>query len=134
MPRSCRSCESRSPDGPPPMIPTCVFMRDSRRSWAAWAVALRLLARVDDRLELVELDVLKLAAALLDLAQVDVLHDVARRRVDRDRAARARRLPALGDLHRLVRVDVAAALRDDLVDERHAVVRADRHEVRAARR
>src|SRR5690349_18277703 len=37
----------------------------------------------------VELGVLQLAADLLGLADVDVLHDVARLRIDRDGAARA---------------------------------------------
>ena len=37
----------------------------------------------------VELDVVELAVLRLDLADVDVLHDVARLRVDQHRAARA---------------------------------------------
>src|SRR5262245_40320756 len=42
-----------------------------------------------------ELDIVELAVDLLDLADVDVLHDVARVRIDRDRAARAFPLHAL---------------------------------------
>src|SRR5262245_806226 len=48
-----------------------------------------------------ELDVGELPADLAHLAQILGLDDVARLRVDRDRAARAVRvLPALGDFHR----------------------------------
>src|SRR5512139_814409 len=50
---------------------------------------LRGLHRVLDVRDGGELDVVELAAHLIDLADVDVLHDVARVRVDRDRAARA---------------------------------------------
>src|SRR6202048_2683017 len=55
---------------------------------------LRGLARVLDRFEGGELNVVKLAVLLLDFADINVLHDVARLRIDRDRAARA--LPAHG--------------------------------------
>src|SRR6266436_5524926 len=47
------------------------------------------LARILDGLEGLELDIIELAVDLLDLADVDVLHDVAGVRIDRDRAARA---------------------------------------------
>src|SRR5437868_9306585 len=47
------------------------------------------LARILDVLDHVELGVPELAVLLLDLAQVDVLHDVAGLRVDEHRAARA---------------------------------------------
>src|SRR5262245_56405693 len=47
------------------------------------------LHRVLDVLDLVELDIDQVAADLLDAADVDGLHDVARLRIDRDRAARA---------------------------------------------
>ena len=69
------------------------------------------LAGVFDLGDLVELDVVELAADPLHLAHVDVLHDVARGRIDRDRAARALDGDAAGDeRHRLVAVDVAAQL------------------------
>src|SRR5262249_14542918 len=45
--------------------------------------------RVFDGIEGRELDIVKLALHLLDLADVDVLDDVARLRIDRDRSARA---------------------------------------------
>src|SRR5262249_35437460 len=44
---------------------------------------------VFDGVEGRELDIVKLALHLLDLADVDVLDDVARLRIDRDRSARA---------------------------------------------
>src|SRR5260370_7443432 len=47
------------------------------------------LAGVLDGLEGREFDVVEFAVDLLDLADVDVLHDVAGFRIDRDRAARA---------------------------------------------
>src|SRR5689334_1404607 len=53
------------------------------------------LAGILDRLEGGEFDVVEFAVDLLDLADVDVLHDVAGFRIDRDRAARAFPLHAL---------------------------------------
>src|SRR4051812_21352310 len=47
------------------------------------------LAGVLHGLEGLEFDVVKFAVDLLDLADVDVLHDVAGFRIDRDRTARA---------------------------------------------
>src|SRR6185312_11862394 len=59
--------------------------------------------------KLVELDVVVLAAHLLDTANVHRLHDIAGLGVDGDGAARARELEALQCLHRLVAVDVPGA-------------------------
>ena len=88
-------------------------------------------ARILDVLDLVELDVAELAVRrMLDLADVDVLDDVARRRVDRHRPARALPRHALHRGDELLAVGVAAGLLQRLVDEVHAVVAADRHEVR----
>src|SRR6476659_8629740 len=47
------------------------------------------LQRILDGIKGRELDIVELALHLLDLADVDVLNDVARLRIDRDRAARA---------------------------------------------
>src|SRR6185369_6056294 len=88
-----------------------------------------LLARVLEVRNMVELDVLQLAADALDLADVDVLHDVACGRIDADRPARARPLHALGGFDELVGVGVAVGLLEHLGDQVHAVVAADRHEV-----
>ena len=79
----------------------------------------------------VELDVPELAVLLLDLAQVDVLHDVARLRVDEHRAARALEDLALHRGQQRVAAALAAGLLERLVDDAHAVVAAHGHEVRA---
>src|SRR6185437_9073174 len=55
-----------------------------------------------------ELDIGEMPAALLHTADIDVLHDIARLRIDHDLAARAVRiLPAFERCHRLVGVDIA---------------------------
>src|SRR5215212_6677312 len=68
---------------------------------------LRGLARILDGLEGRELLIIELAVDLLDLADVDVLHDIARVGVDRDRSARALPLHALDGGHQLVAVCIA---------------------------
>src|ERR1051325_11113333 len=73
-----------------------------------------------------ELDVVELAVLLLDLADIDVLDDVAGVRIDRDRTARALPLQALHGGDQLVAVGVAVGLLQRLVDRGHAVVAADR--------
>src|SRR6476469_7017575 len=78
------------------------------------------LQRILDRIEGRELDVVELAADLLHLADVDVLDDVARLGIDRDRPARA--LPR-GPLHgrdETVAVRLAAGLLERVVHELHA--------------
>ena len=90
--------------------------------------------RIFDVGHVVELDVRKLAADLLHLADVHRLHDVARRGVDGDLAARAHPRQALRGCDELVRVGAAAGLLQYFGDERHAVVARDRHEVRTVLR
>src|SRR6187399_1093212 len=111
MPRRRRSWDKSSPEGPPPMMPTWVFIAGLARRFNSAPVrspcGLGLLAGVGHVLELVELDVPQLATLLLDAAHIDRLHDVARLRVDGDGAAGTLRLPALDDIHRLVRIDLA---------------------------
>src|SRR5579871_1976110 len=66
---------------------------------AARPSSIRLHARLHgilDVLDFVELDIDERAVHLLDAADVDVLDDVARLRIDRDRAARALPRHALG--------------------------------------
>src|SRR5437588_9693356 len=60
-----------------------------RAGMTSTSTSLLRLAGILDVGEGCELDVVKFAVDLLDLADVDVLHDVAGFRVDRDRAARA---------------------------------------------
>src|SRR5882672_7552734 len=87
-----------------------------------------ILHRGGDRLEL---DVGRLAADFAHLAQVLVLHDVARLGIDRNRAPGAvRALVALEDLHRLVRVELALLRLNRLEDHGGAVPRARGKEVR----
>src|SRR5437764_15426057 len=88
---------------------------------------LRGLGRILDGLESSELDVVELVADLLDLADVDVLHDVARLRIDRDRAARAFPRHALHGADERIALGRAVGFLERRVDEMHAVVAADRH-------
>src|SRR5215470_15487061 len=71
---------------------------------------LRGLHRILDRLEGGELDVVELAVLLLDLADVDVLDDVAGVRIDRDRTARALPLRPLHGRDQLVAIGIAIGL------------------------
>src|SRR6266851_3734355 len=88
-----------------------------------------LLPRILDLVDGLELDIGEVIALLLDAADVDVLHHVARLRVDHDGPARAVRvLPPREDLHRLVAIRFALGLLDDREDRGHAVPAADRHE------
>src|SRR5512134_242137 len=74
----------------------------------------------------VERHVYELVADLLDAANVDRLHHVARLGVDRHRAARAFPLQALRRRDHRLAVGVALGLLQRLVDRVHAVVAADR--------
>src|SRR6185437_7034485 len=89
------------------------------------------LAGILDVIEGLELDVVELAADLLHFPDVDVLDDVARLRVDRDRAARALPLHSLHGCDQLVALGIAIRLLQRLVDQVNAVIAADRHEARA---
>src|SRR5579863_5667301 len=68
------------------------------------------LDRVLDGGEGREFDVIELAVLLLDLTDVDVLHDVTRQRVDRNRAARALPGHTLDRRDQRVAVGLAAGL------------------------
>src|SRR6202167_5941389 len=81
--------------------------------------------------ESLELDIGQLAVPLLDAADIDVLDDIVGSGVDRERAARAaRRLVGREDRHRLVAVELAAGLLDDVEDHRHAVPALNGGEIR----
>src|SRR6266511_2968266 len=103
---------------------------DARPGMTASPSLLRL-AGILHRLEGREFDVVEFAVDLLDLADVDVLHDVAGFRIDRDRAARAFPLHALHRPDQRIAVGLAAGLLQRLVDQANAVIAADRHEARA---
>src|ERR1700744_1214479 len=77
-----------------------------------------------------ELDIVELAVLLLDLADIDVLDDVAGVRIDRDRAARALPLHPLHGCEQLVAVGIATRLLQRFIDQVDAVISADRHEAR----
>src|SRR5574339_71567 len=85
-------------------------------------------ARVLDGLLYVELHVPQLAVLAFDLADVDVLHDVARLRIDQHRAARALEHLAL---HRVEQRFSSVPLGgiERVVDHAHAVVATHGHEV-----
>src|SRR5262249_45069805 len=94
-------------------------------------LGLLLLQWVLDGFEGRKLDVVKLALDLLDLADVDVLDDLARVRINGDRPARAVPFYALHRIDQRVAVGLALGLLERLVHQMHAVVAAKRDEVRA---
>src|ERR1700679_843427 len=79
--------------------------------------------RVLHHRERFEFDIAVDAIDLADLAQIFVLHDIARLRVDHNWAAWAGVFPAFQQRHGLVRIDHAILRRDDVEDRRHAVER-----------
>src|SRR5258705_6584523 len=103
-------------------------VRGGRSRSPTVAPSLLRLAGVLDGLEGCEFDVVELAVDLLDLADVDVLHDVAGFRIDRDRAARAFPLHPLHGFDQRIAVGLATGLIEGLVDEMDAVIAADGHE------
>src|SRR5882757_11073431 len=90
------------------------------------------LHRILNVLDLVDLQVAQAIGCLLDLLDVDGENDVARLRVDLDRTARALPLHAFGRRDQRVTVGFAAGLLQRLVDQVHAVVPADRKDIRIA--
>src|SRR5262245_36365784 len=112
----------------PPLLP-CP-RRSARAAGSPIYRLLRHLQRFLDRVEFPALDVVTLAVDLLDLADIDVLDDVAGLRIDRDRPARALPRHALHRPDQGVGVGLAAGLLERLVDQVHAVVAAERDEVR----
>src|SRR5882762_587343 len=153
---------SRSKDGPSRKLSTCApprlgsdqvvrrFLRNfagselKGRAWMrlifwnglciAWTALLLhpLLDRVLDVLDLVDLDVDEAPADCLDAADINGLDDVAGLRIDRNRAARAFPLHALGGPDERFAVGLAAGLLQGFVDEVHSVPAADAEEVRVA--
>src|SRR6266545_2859763 len=94
--------------------PTCTNARQRRTPKPS---SLLRLAGILDGLEGREFDVVEFAVDLLDLADVDVLHDVAGFRIDRDRAARAFPLHALHRLDQRLASGLAAGLFQRLIDQ-----------------
>src|SRR5215469_14841533 len=88
-----------------------------------------LLPRVFDLRNRLEFDIGETVALLLDAADIDILHHVARLRIDDDGSAGAVGvLPVAEKRHGLVAVDLAVHRFDDGEDRGHAVPAADRHE------
>src|ERR1700736_2214122 len=77
-----------------------------------------------------DLPVDELAIDALDAADIDGFDEVARRRIDGDRPARADEVDLLERRHRLVGVDHAVELRHHVADRMHAVIAGHRHEAR----
>ena len=131
IPGQSRSAETRHPQRNPAR--SGPRKRRAPRDDAAFAQSVTSWScRILDRLESREFDVVELAVDLLDLADVDVLHDVAGFRIDRDRAARAFPLHPLHGRDQRIAVGLAAGLLQRLVDQVDAVIAADRHEARTA--
>ena len=76
-----------------------------------------------------ELHAVELPVHFLDFADVDVLHDVARLRVDRNRPPRAFPGHALHRSEHDVAIGVSVRLLERLIDQMQAVIGADRDEV-----
>ena len=87
------------------------------------------LHRVLDGLVGGELHAVELPVHLLDFADVDVLHDVARFRIDGDRAARAFPGHALHRREQDVAVGIAVRLLQRLIDQVQAIIGAERNEI-----
>src|ERR1051325_6437179 len=107
------------------------FQRCAARARGACSLALGGLERILHGRVLVELDVIELSVTALDPADVDVLDDVARAGIDRNRPARALPRHALHGGEQRVAIGVAAGLLQRGVDEMHGVVDRDADVVRA---
>src|SRR5262245_8299301 len=85
-----------------------------------------------DVLDLVERHIHELAADLLYPPDINGLYHVARIGIDRHRSPRALPLQSLGRRDQSIAVGIAARLLQRLIDGMHAVIAADREEVRIA--
>src|SRR5262245_13447365 len=101
--------------------------RDERSGMTRFRASFLGLAGILYRLEGGEFRIVELTVDLLDLADIDVLHDVARLRVDREWAAGAFPLPARHGRRQRIALRLAASLLHRLVDQVDAVIAADRH-------
>src|SRR5216684_1858968 len=90
--------------------------------------------RVLNSLKGSELDIVELAVDPLDLADINVLDDVPRLRIDRYRSARALPFHTFHGADEGVAVGCAIGLLESLIDEVHSIVAADRKEIRSGAR
>src|SRR5579883_2269803 len=130
-PRSASATASRPSPAPSPRISSSKRVRQEQRLPYRNPCAAALFAGILHVRDPVELDIDDLAADILDTADIDRLDDVARLGIDLDGAARAVDLHAFERRHRLVAVGGTLKLLDGLIDRRHAVIAADRQEIRA---
>src|SRR6202035_5956716 len=107
------------------------FDASHRPGMTSQATSLLGLAGVLDGFEGRKFDVVEFAVDLLDLADVDVLHDIAGFRIDRDGAARALPLHPLHGFDQPIAVGLAGGLLQRLVNQVNAVIAAHRHETGA---
>src|SRR2546426_3223381 len=108
-------------EGPDPESRDSGFSSAMRPGMTTSRSLLRL-AGILHRLEGREFDVVEFAVDLLDLADIDVLYDVAGFGIDRDRAARAFPLHALHRRDQRIAIGLAAGLLQRLVDQADAVI------------
>src|SRR5262245_1141492 len=87
------------------------------------------LDRILDLVKFGEFHVVQFAIQLRNLAHVDVLDDVARIRIDLDRSARTLPFHALHGVDQSVTIGRAIGLLERIIDQVHAVIATDRHEV-----
>src|SRR6185369_5200883 len=126
----CRRAPPRSRVASGQAPSTARSRRTSSRSRADARRSLRLAGILDGLLD-VELDVVELTVLALDLADVDVLDDVAGLRVDQELAARALEDLTLHRREQRIAAALALGRGERVVDDMHAVVAGDGHEVGA---
>src|ERR1700751_647030 len=114
---------------PPPTTITFIGLFDA--AGFAEAPSFRGSPHVLHSLESRELNVVKSAIRLLDFSDVDVMHHVPCRGIDRYGTARAFPAHTLHHRHKLIAVDRSIGSLERLINEMHSVVATYRHEVRA---
>src|SRR5437867_7586973 len=88
------------------------------------------LQRILDVVELCKFRVPEFAVDLLNLADVNGLHDVAGLRIDRHDSARAFPSHAFHCRDKTVTIGLTLSFLERLIDKMHSVVAADGHEIR----
>src|SRR3979411_1338417 len=90
--------------------------------------------RVLNSLKGSKLDIVEFAIDLLDLADINILNNVPRLRINRYRPARTLPFHTFHGAHERVAVGRAIGLPEGLIDEMHSIVAADRKEIRSGAR
>src|SRR5262249_23888390 len=130
--QACAPTMGRTTTPPTRSIPMAIGSRPIAGNLKKRREALLLcrLQRILDGLEGGELDVVEAAVHFLDLADVFIVNDVPRLRIDGHRSARAFPRHAFHRCEQRFAVGLAAGLFQRLVDEMHGIVAADGDEVR----